>query len=173
MTLDVIVIHNNKNYKFLLSMSTNKINKKSIARIAAVQALYQNILQNNYDMYDIMQNILACYHSNSIDLPKNFKISLSISHFKMLVKSVFENINKLDEIIDNHLTNDKDPVHMPILLRALLRVSICELLFCSTTPAKVVINEYTDIANDLLNEHEIGFVNSILDKIAQENNKIS
>lgn len=156
-------------------MSSNKINKKSIARIAAVQAIYQNILQNNDDMDDIMQNVLSFYQNNNstTDLPENLKISLSISHFKMLVKSVFENINKLDEIIDNHLTNDKDPAYMPILLRALLRVSICELLFCPTTPAKVVINEYTDIANDMLNEHEIGFVNSILDKIAQENNKIS
>ncbi|AAY61970.1 transcription antitermination factor NusB [Rickettsia felis str. Pedreira] len=156
-------------------MSSNKINKKSIARIAAVQAIYQNILQNNDDMDDIMQNVLSFYQNNNSTtaLPENLKISLSISHFKMLVKSVFENINKLDEIIDNHLTNDKDPAHMPILLRALLRVSICELLFCPTTPAKVVINEYTDIANDMLNEHEIGFVNSILDKIAQENNKIS
>lgn len=156
-------------------MSSNKINKKSIARIAVVQAIYQNILQNNDDMDDIMQNVLSFYQNNNsiTDLPENLKISLSISHFKMLVKLVFENINKLDEIIDNHLTNDKDPAHMPILLRALLRVSICELLFCPTTPAKVVINEYTDIANDMLNEHEIGFVNSILDKIAQENNKIS
>ncbi|MGL4226903.1 MAG: transcription antitermination factor NusB, partial [Rickettsia sp.] len=90
----------------------------------------------------------------------------------MLVKSVFENINKLDELIDNHLTNDKDPAHMPILLRALLRVSVCELLFCPTTPAKVVINEYTDIANDMLNEHEIGFVNSVLDKIAQKHARL-
>ncbi len=156
-------------------MSSNKINKKSIARIAAVQAIYQNILQNNDDMDDIMQNVLSFYQNNNsiTDLPENLKISLSISHFKMLVKSVFENINKLDEIINNHLTNDKDPAHMPILLRALLRVSICELLFCPTTPAKVVINEYTDIANDMLNEHEIGFVNSVLDAIAKENNKIS
>lgn len=156
-------------------MSSNKINKKSIARIAAVQAIYQNILQNNEDMDDIMQNVLSFYQNDSsiTNLPDNLKISLSISHFKMLVKSVFENINKLDEIIDNHLTNDKDPAHMPILLRALLRVSICELLFCPTTPAKVVINEYTDIANDMLNEYEIGFVNSVLDAIAKENNKIS
>ncbi|HJD60012.1 MAG TPA: transcription antitermination factor NusB [Rickettsia endosymbiont of Omalisus fontisbellaquei] len=155
-------------------MSSNKINKKSIARIAAVQAIYQNILQNNEDMDDIMQNVLSFYQNDSsiTNLPDNLKISLSISHFKMLVKSVFENINKLDEIIDNHLTNDKDPAHMPILLRALLRVSICELLFCPTTPAKVVINEYTDIANDMLNEHEIGFVNSVLDKIAQEHARL-
>ncbi|BDU60207.1 N utilization substance protein B [Candidatus Rickettsia kotlanii] len=154
-------------------MSSNKINKKSIARIAAVQAIYQNILQNNDDMDDIIQNVLSFYQNNSItDLPENLKISLSISHFKMLVKSVFENINKLDEIIDNYLTNDKDPARMPILLRALLRVSICELLFCPTTPAKVVINEYTDIANDMLNEHEIGFVNSVLDKIAKEHTRL-
>ena len=155
-------------------MRSNKINKKSIARIAAVQAIYQNILQNNEDMDDIMQNVLSFYQNDSAitNLPENLKISLSISHFKMLVKSVFANINKLDKIIDNHLTNGKDSTRMPILLRALLRASICELLFCPTTPAKVVINEYTDIANDMLNEHEIGFVNSVLDKIAKEHTRL-
>ena len=157
-------------------MNSNKINKKSTARIAAVQALYQYILilQNNEDIDYIIQNVLSFYRNDSpiTNLPKNLKIQLSISHFKMLVKSVFENINKIDEIIANHLVNNKEPTYMPILLRALLRVSICELLFFPTTPAKVVINEYTNIANGMLNEHEIGFVNSILDKIAKENKKI-
>lgn len=152
-------------------MSSNKINKKSIARIAAVQAIYQYMLRNNENIDDIIENVLSFYRDDSLtDSP--IKISLTISHFKMLVKSVFENIDKIDEIISSHLINDKRLVRIPILLQALLRSGICELLFFPNTPAKVVINEYTDIANDMLNDHEIGFVNSILDKIAKENNKI-
>lgn len=153
-------------------MSLNKINKKSIARIAAIQAIYQYMLRNNDNIDDIVENVLSFYHTANSMTDSPVKISLTISHFKMLVKLVFENLDKIDEIISNHLTNDKDQNHMPILLQALLCSGICELLFFPDIPAKVVINEYTDIANDMLNDHEIGFVNSVLDKIAHENKRL-
>ncbi|MGX6960425.1 MAG: transcription antitermination factor NusB [Rickettsia endosymbiont of Pentastiridius leporinus] len=156
-------------------MSSNKINKKSIARIAAVQAIYQYTLQGSNDIEAIMQNVLSFYQDDHFTMSseENLKISLTISHFETLVKLVFENTTKIDEIINSHLVNDKNPAYMPVLLRALLRVSISELLFFRATPVKVVINEYTDIANEMLNEHEIGFVNSVLDKIAKENKEAS
>ncbi|HJD55995.1 MAG TPA: transcription antitermination factor NusB [Rickettsia endosymbiont of Pyrocoelia pectoralis] len=155
-------------------MSSNKINKKSIARIAAVQAIYQYTLQDSNDIEAIMQDVLSFYQDDyfAASSDENLKISLTISHFEMLVKLVFENTAKIDEIINSHLVNDKNPDHMPVLLRALLRVSISELLLFKATPVKVVINEYTDIANEMLNEHEIGFVNSVLDKIAKENKEV-
>ncbi|HJD64796.1 MAG TPA: transcription antitermination factor NusB [Rickettsia endosymbiont of Diachasma alloeum] len=152
-------------------MSSNKINKKSIARIAAIQAIYQHMLRNNDNIDDIIENVLSFYRNDTSMTDSPIKISLTISHFKMLVKLVFENIDKIDEIISNNLVNDKNQNHIPILLQALLRSGICELLFFPDIPAKVVINEYTDIANDMLNDHEIGFVNSILDKIAHENKR--
>lgn len=153
-------------------MGSNKINKKSIARIAAVQSIYQYMLRNNDNIDDIIENILSFYRNDNSVTDSPIKISLTISHFKLLVKLVFENIDKIDEIISDHLISDKDQNHIPILLQALLRTGICELLFFPDIPAKVVINEYTDIANDMLNDNEIGFVNSILDKIAKENRKI-
>jgi len=153
-------------------MGSNKINKKSIARIAAVQAIYQYMLRNNDNIDDLIENVLSFYRNDNTMTDSPIKISLTISHFKTLVKSVFENIDKIDEIISTHLIGDKDQTHIPILLQALLRTGICELLFFPNIPAKVVINEYTDIANDMLNDHEIGFVNSMLDKIAKEHKKI-
>jgi len=153
-------------------MGSNKINKKSIARIAAVQAVYQYMLRNNDDIDDIIENVLSFYRNDNSMTDSPIKISLTISHFTMLVKSVIENIDKIDKIISDHLIGDKDQGHIPILLHALLRAGICELLFFPDIPAKVIINEYTDIANDMLNDHEIGFVNSILDKIAKEHIKI-
>ncbi|WP_341790088.1 transcription antitermination factor NusB [Rickettsia endosymbiont of Polydrusus tereticollis] len=160
-------------------MSSNKINKKTIARIAAVQAIYQYTLQSSEQNIDsIVEKMLAFYQdektseTSETNSHKHLKITLNISHFRMLVKLVIENFEQIEQIISTHLTNTKDITHMPILLLALLRVSICELLFFADIPAKVVINEFTDIANDMLNEHEIGFVNSMLDTIAKESKKI-
>ncbi|MCC8369258.1 MAG: transcription antitermination factor NusB [Rickettsia endosymbiont of Oxypoda opaca] len=160
-------------------MSSNKINKKTIARIAAVQAIYQYTLQSSEQNIDsIVEKMLAFYQdektseTSETNSHKHLKITLNISHFRTLVKLVIENFEQIEQIISTHLTNTKDITHMPILLLALLRVSICELLFFADIPAKVVINEFTDIANDMLNEHEIGFVNSMLDTIAKESKKI-
>ncbi|MFY9590129.1 transcription antitermination factor NusB [Rickettsia endosymbiont of Halotydeus destructor] len=155
-------------------MSSNKINKKTIARIAAVQAIYQYTLQPEQDIEQIIEKMITFYQdektsdNSETNSHEHLKISLNISHFKTLVKRVIENFDKIEQIISTHLTNTKDITHMPVLLLALLRVSICELLFFIDIPPKVVINEFTDIANDMLNEHEIGFVNSMLDTIAKE-----
>ncbi|CAN0605693.1 unnamed protein product, partial [Ectocarpus sp. 12 AP-2014] len=72
----------------------------------------------------------------------------------------------IDQIIEKHLTNEWNIQNLPKLLFATLRVAVCELKYFPETPSKVIINEYTDIASDMLDSGEIGFVNSLLDKYA-------
>lgn len=153
-------------------MSLSKINKKTIARIAAIQAIYQYTLQDfSEDIHNISQKIISFYENESSSSAQ-IKVELNVRHFNELVKLVISNFEEIDNIISTHLVaNRKNLSRMPILLVAVLRVSVCELLFLPDTPIKVVINEFTDIANEMLNEHEIGFVNSILDNIAKENKK--
>jgi N utilization substance protein B len=151
-------------------MSLSKINKKTIARLAAVQAIYQYTLQNSQqNIDDIAQKVIAFYQDENINNEHSLKITLNIGHFDSLVKLVIKNLEDIDQIISAHLTTTKNLSYMPVLLVALFRVSVCELLFFANIPAKVVINEFTDIAHEMLNENEIGFVNSMLDKIAKEN----
>lgn len=154
-------------------MSSSKINKKTIARIAAIQTIYQYAIQNfDVDINDVVKNIIIFYQNEKKQGNNNLKISPNIEYLNILVKLVIENLKEIDELIEVNLITKKDLKQMPVLLTALLRVSISELLFLKDVPGKVVISEYTDIANDMLNENEIGFVNSILDKIAKENKKI-
>ena len=155
-------------------MNSNKINTKTIARIAAVQTIYQYKLESSDQNIDfIVQQMISFYqderakdsHTNS---HKAIKIKLSISHLQLLVKSVVENLTKIDQTIAKHLTSEWTMNNMPILLLALLRVAICELQFFPDIPNKVIINEFTDITSDMLSDHEVGFVNSILDTISKE-----
>ena len=77
-------------------------------------------------------------------------------------------LEEIDKIIEIYLTNHSTLKNLPKLLFATLRIAMCELKYFPETPRKVVINEYTDIASNMLDNSEIGFVNSVLDKYASE-----
>ena len=54
------------------------------------------------------------------------------------------------------------------LLRAVLRAGGFELLARPETPAKVVINQYVDVAHAFFGRGEPGFVNGVLDRLAHQ-----
>lgn len=152
-----------------------KINIKSIARIAAVQVLYQYQQQTQKQNIDaIMQQTLDYYQNadsgsdHEIEGEENIKIKLSVGHFNQLVTHTMSNLPTIDLMITEHLSDNWQISDLSILLLSILRTGICELKYFPETPKKVIISEFTDIANSLINEKEIGFVNSILDKIATE-----
>ncbi len=164
-------------------MTSAKINTKTIARIAAVQAIYQYKPESpEQNIEQIIQQIIQFYQDERVannsttnltaSLNKSIKVKLSISYFELLVKSVVVNLPQIDNMISRHLTSEWQITSLPVLLLALLRVAICELQFLPNVPSKVVINEFTDITSDMLSENEVGFVNSVLDRIAKESSEI-
>ncbi|WP_342267846.1 transcription antitermination factor NusB [Candidatus Tisiphia endosymbiont of Empis tessellata] len=155
-------------------MTSTKISTKTIARIAAVQAIYQYKPESPDQNIDIViQQMIQFYQSERVanNLNKPIKVKLSISYFELLVKSVVLNLSQIDKMISRHLTSEWQITSLPVLLLALLRVAICELQFFPNVPSKVVINEFTDITSDMLNENEVGFVNSVLDRIAKKSSE--
>jgi transcription termination factor NusB len=187
------------------------INAKTIARIGAIQILYQYQQAElvRLDLVTLKQNIIDFYHDAKLNNDEDFasnkplmRIKLNKKHLERLVESSVSNMSILDHIISCNLKSEQNkesrdltielklncndildsssqiyqykPRHeklyrindLPPLLLALLRVSISELLYIDETPNKVVINEFTMIASDMLMDREVGFVNSILDKIA-------
>ena len=52
------------------------------------------------------------------------------------------------------------------MLRALLRAAAAELLAGAEPPARVVINEYLDVARGFLDEETSRFANGVLDAMA-------
>jgi len=157
-------------------MAKAQLNTKSIARIAAIQALYQFENENNdTDIKTILLNIIDFYKDNDIkndyELEKNSKLKLrpSYNYLSELAKITHEHLEEIDAIIKQHLTKEWTLDSLPKLLSATLRVAICEIKYFPETPSKVILNEYTDIAGDMLDEGEVGFVNSVLDNYAATN----
>ncbi len=159
-------------------MEKTKLNTKSIARIAAVQAIYQYATASNEldaNIETILMRTISFYKDKDVkndhDIAEdiNIKLKPSYNYMKELVHFAHDNINELDQIITDNLKEGWSLERLPKLLHACLRVAICELKFFPDTPRKCVINEYTSIAGDMLSDGEIGFVNSLLDNFS--NNK--
>ncbi|MEM6338738.1 MAG: transcription antitermination factor NusB [Pseudomonadota bacterium] len=156
-------------------MTKTQINTKSISRIAAVQTIYQfENDKNTSDIDTLLLRIRDFYKDKDLksdyELDKLSKLKLrpSYNYLNELVKFTHENLEEIDKIIEIHLTNEWNLKNLPKLLFATLRVAVCELKYFPETPSKVIINEYTDIASDMLDSGEVGFVNSVLDKYASE-----
>jgi transcription antitermination protein NusB len=154
-------------------MSNKQINTKSIARIAAIQALYQfENAQDKPSIDSVLIRIIDFYKDKNLkndyelDESSSLKVKPSYNYLKELVHLAAENITEIDLEIKEHLIQGWQMQDLPVLLLALLRVAFTEIKYFPETPKKVIINEYTDIASDMLDENEIGFVNSLLDNYA-------
>lgn len=150
-------------------MTNSPISTKSIARIAAIQALYQFASASGADdIHSVLIRIKEFYKDadfksdHDIESTSKLKLRPSITYLEELVKFTHDNLAGIDEIISKYLTKEWTIDSIPILLKAVLRVAIAEINYFPEVPKKVILNEYTDIASDMLDENEVGFVNSVL-----------
>lgn len=83
-----------------------------------------------------------------------------------LILGVAENLEKIDQVIEEHSTNwalDR----MARVDLSLLRLAVFELLFRPETPTNVVINEAIEIGKRFGTKDTPAFINGILDKISR------
>ena len=86
---------------------------------------------------------------------------------KVLVDKVFSQSEEVDiqlKKFSDHWALER----MSMVDRNILRLGICELLFETSTPPKVVINEAVEIAKKFGSEDSPDFINGILDKVFKE-----
>ena len=73
----------------------------------------------------------------------------------------------LEARIDLSITDDWPLARIDPVLRALMRAGAAELSMTGGPPAKVVINEYLDIARGFFTGPEPGLANAVLDRLAR------
>jgi N utilization substance protein B len=84
-----------------------------------------------------------------------------------LVRGVAANRAKIDELISRfaeHWELDR----MAVVDRNVLRAGIFELLWGTTVPPKVAINEALEIARKFSTEESTRFINGLLDRVRRE-----
>ena len=139
---------------------------KTKARLAAIQILYAIELKGEFSDI-IVEETIKDTEKYYDDLQSETQKPLNPKFLKRLVKLTVQNINKIDSIIMENLTERKTDTKINNLLRAILRAGICEIIDFKTPP-KVIIDEYVKITKGFFNSEEVGFVNALLDKIIKK-----
>lgn len=134
------------------------------ARLAAVQALYQMELSGG-DANDVITEFIRHRFANEISDVQY--VNPDIEHFSAVVRGVVEHQVDIDKYVNGALADGWALRRLDSTLRALMRAATFELVVRTSIPARVVINEYVEIAHAFFHESEPAFVNGALDKIAR------
>ncbi|MBG6155472.1 N utilization substance protein B [Labrenzia sp. EL_159] len=140
-------------------------NKRGVARLAAVQALYQMDV-GGASLANVVSEFTAFRLGKEID-GAQYR-DADEQWFKQILAGVVEDQKFLDPFIHTALTEDWPLKRIDSLLRAILRSGSYELLRRKDVPAKVIISEYIDVAKAFFENDEPGLVNGVLDRLAHE-----
>lgn len=134
---------------------------RSLARLSAVQALYEN--ESNGTLTNI-ENYDFNAKAKQIALFNNFnRINKKI--FEQIVSTVSRETSIIDEKIKANLAADWSMERIGGVLRAILRAATAEKIANPETSKSILISEYVAITSGFYDEKEVKFVNAILDKL--------
>ena len=141
------------------------LSARGMARLAAVQALYQMDVAQTDARVVIDQFTRHRFHGAA---EKAYYDRTDETFFSDLVLGVVSKQRDVDPLIGAHLAKGWRLARIDSILRAILRAGSYELQERRDVPAKVIINEYVDIAHAFFGGDEPGVVNGILDAVARE-----
>lgn len=148
--------------------SSNNVSKK-LARLAAVQALYQISYEQQPATQIIRDYIDNTFSSLRDDLTAG-DIELGqpdAELFGLLVNGVVDHQQEVDEMLSGAFSEKVSGGRMELLLRIIMRAGVYELHHCASVPVGVIINDYVDVSRAFFNSKEPGLVNAVLDKLAK------
>ncbi|MBR0649922.1 transcription antitermination factor NusB [Roseomonas terrae] len=138
------------------------------ARVAAVQALFQS--EQTGETAETVAHQFIRHRIGAgagVEAFEDGQVPLAhIPLFEAILKAAATRSEAADAEIRARLSKDWTLERLDPVLRALLRAAAAELLESRDPPARVVINEYLDIARGFLDEETSRFANGVLDAMA-------
>ncbi|SRR5579885_403843 len=138
---------------------------RQAARLAAVQTLYQMELTGK-DAETAAREFLAHGFASEREIAPSGKPDEAF--FAAIVRGVPHHQVEIDRSIAGCLSEDWKLDRIDSILRAILRAGAFELIGRKDVPAKVVIDQYVDVAHAFFSAQEPAFVNAALDRLARQ-----
>ena len=137
---------------------------RSAARLAAVQALYQQEMEGIPTT-----RLIHEFHAHRLGatIEDVTYADAEESFFDDLVGGTAARREEIDELISAKLAEGWSLARLDKPMKALLRVGAYELLARRDVPMATVITEYVDVAKAFYDKRETGFVNGLLDAVAK------
>ena len=142
----------------------NRSTSRSAARLAAVQALYQQEMEGTPTT-----RLIHEFHAHRLGatIEDVTYADAEESFFDDLVSGTAARLAEIDELIAGRLAAGWSIARLDKPMKALLRVGTYELLARNDVPVGSVISEYVDVAKAFYDKRESGFVNGLLDALAK------
>ena len=137
---------------------------RSAARLAAVQALYQQEMEGTP-----VARLIHEFHHHRLGatIEGDTYADAEQSFFDDLVAGTDARRDEIDELIANRLAEGWSLERLDKPMKAILRAGAYELIARPDVPVATVISEYVDVADAFYDKREKGFVNGLLDAIAK------
>ena len=138
---------------------------RTVARLAAVQALYQMDIGGAGAEAVIRE---FCDHRFDADMEGERLAQADEDFFAEVVRGVVEAQKDIDRAIARRLAEGWRLERIDATLRAILRAGGFELLRRPDIPTEVAIDEYVEVAKSFFEGPEPGVANAVLDGIAKD-----
>jgi N utilization substance protein B len=137
------------------------------SRVAAVQALFQaeqgptaaETVIDEFIRFRLGKQDDAGFEEGRVP-------DVDVKLFARIVRTASLHQDTIDPLLSNSLAEDWPLARLDPVLRALMRAGAAELSMEDGAPAKVVINEYLDVAHGFFEGDEPRMANGVLDRIA-------
>ncbi|HET9812715.1 MAG TPA: transcription antitermination factor NusB [Sphingomicrobium sp.] len=145
-------------------MTVTRSRSRSAARLAAVQALYQQEMEGTP-----LPRLLKEFHDHRLGAV------IEDAEYHAAERDFFDDIvtgadarrGDIDALIGERLAKGWSLERLDRPMRAILRAGAYELIARPDVPVASVISEYVDVAHAFYDKRESGFVNGLLDAIAK------
>lgn len=144
-------------------------NKRSVARLAAIQALYQmevsgagvEAVIREFSDHRFDRGLEGDGEGDRLE-------EADEAFFAELVRGVVGAQREIDSAVVKRLASGWRLERLDATVRAILRSGAFELAHRPDVPTEVVIDEYVELAKSFFEGPEPGFVNGALDAVAQD-----
>lgn len=138
---------------------------RSVARLAAVQALYQKEMEGTP-----LPVLLHEFHHHRLGatIEDVTYAEAEVPFFDDIVAGVDARHDEIDARISARLSKGWSLDRLDRPMRQILRAGTYELMARIDVPTPSVISEYVDVAKAFYDKREAGFVNGLLDAVAKD-----
>jgi len=151
-----------------MSQTPARSRSRSAARLAAVQALYQQEMEKTP-----LRILLHEFHQHRLGatIEDVEYADAEVDFFDDIVKGVDARSEELDALIASKLAEGWSLARLDKPMRQILRAGSYELVARIDVPTGSVISEYVDVAHAFYDKREAAFVNGLLDAVAKDARK--
>ncbi|HEX3575312.1 MAG TPA: transcription antitermination factor NusB [Rhodopila sp.] len=146
-----------------------KTRTRTASRVAAVQALFQS--EQAGDSAETVIDQFVRHRLGDLEGQDGFEDGripdAEVPLFTRVVREAVRRQDVIDPLLVDALPEDWPLTRIDPVLRAVMRAGAAELSMKDGPPAKVVINEYLDIARGFFTGPEPGLANAVLDRLAR------